>query len=227
MSGLHVTWADLVIVGIVVISAIFATYRGFVRETLTIFAWAAAAFATLYFGHYAIPLMKDHFSPLVAQIAAYSIVFLLVLLPLSFVGYRFSKGVQDSPVGTLDRSLGAAFGILRGLAIVALAYIVFSLVIPVRAQPRWVENANLLPLVQGSADVLLSLIPEEHARLVHDQTTAGAEQEPTPAPQIDPKPRPQKVANAKKRGRKGYGADERRGLDRLFEATGSDGDKQQ
>ena len=40
------------------ISATYAAWRGFLSETLSIFAWAAAAFATLYFGPWLIPLMR-------------------------------------------------------------------------------------------------------------------------------------------------------------------------
>ena len=225
MSGLHVGWLDLIIVVVIVASAIYAAYRGFVRETLSIFSWLAAAFAALYFGRYAVPMMRDHFSPVVAQIAAYSIVFLLVLLPLSFISYRFAQGVKDSAVGTLDGSLGAAFGVLRGLFIVALAYILFSLAVPVKTQPGWVANAELTPMVQTSADVILSLIPDESARYIKNHTIGSTARNEAPAPQVAPKPsgHPTKLAKDRKPHRKGYGAADRRALDRLFEATGGNG----
>ena len=42
---------DLVVAGVVVLSALFAFYRGFVRETLAIGGWVGAAFElqALYF----------------------------------------------------------------------------------------------------------------------------------------------------------------------------------
>src|SRR5689334_7178693 len=102
MSELHIIWVDLFVVAVVVISMGFAIARGFVRETLSMFSWAAAAFATLYFGRYVVPLMAPHFSPLVAEIAAYSTVFVLVLLPLSFIGHRIAQNVRNSQVGPID-----------------------------------------------------------------------------------------------------------------------------
>lgn len=230
MSGFHVGWLDLIVVAVVIASAILAAYRGFVRESLAVFSWLTAAFVTLYFGRYAVPMMRDHFSPLVAEVVAYSIVFLLVLLPLSFVSHRISQNVRNSQVGAVDGSLGALFGILRGLAVVAIAYILFSFVVPVKAQPLWIKNAELLPLVQGSAHALLSLIPQEHADYLREHTEgASVTQSTKPAPDVKPKPSPaenqrsQRLAKAKKPHRKGYGADERRALDRLFEATGNNG----
>ena len=54
--SLSVTFIDCLIVLIIVVSAGYAAWRGFMWETLTIFAWVAAAFACLYFGPYLIPL---------------------------------------------------------------------------------------------------------------------------------------------------------------------------
>ena len=240
MADLHITWVDLFVVAVIVTSMGFAIARGFVRETLSMFAWAAAAFATLYFGRYVVPLMAPHFSPLVAEIAAYSAVFVLVLLPLSFIGHRISQNVRSSQVGTLDRSLGGAFGILRGLALIAILYIAYSLVIPVHAQTGWIKNARSLPLIQTSAKVLLSLIPGDQAKYVQNRTdkTTTTVAVPAEKPAAAPAParaktaiahpsakhtHPVKLAGAKKPVRKGYGANERRALNRLIEATGSGG----
>ena len=202
MSELHVTWVDVIVVVIVGFSTLSAILRGFVRETLSLFAWVAAASVTIYFGHYAVPLFAPHFSPVVAQIVAYSAVLLLVLIPLSLIAYRISEKVRTSPVGTLDRSLGGAFGIVRGLVIVAVAYVAFSSVVPVRAQPESLSHARLLPLVQGSVDALLSFVPVQGANL---QARSG------------------KAAVAAKSARKSYGAEARHALDSLIEATGDGG----
>src|ERR1043166_1873268 len=226
MSDFSVTFVDLVVVAVIAISTIFAIYRGFVAETLSVFSWVAAAFASLYFGHAVLPLTAGHFSPLAAKIVAYAAFFLVVLIPLSFVSYRFAGAVQNSPVHAIDRSLGGAFGILRGLAIVGLAYLLFSMVVPVRAQPGWVSHARLLPLIQSSSDVLLSLVPGKAPKPPQgDETPAGApdtESGPTPRPRPVPGKTP---AHARKAGHKGYGVEDRRALDRLIEATGSGSEK--
>ena len=53
--SLSVSFLDVLIVLIIIVSAGYAAWRGFLWETLTIFAWVAAAFACLYFGPYLIP----------------------------------------------------------------------------------------------------------------------------------------------------------------------------
>ncbi|MBV8799894.1 MAG: CvpA family protein [Alphaproteobacteria bacterium] len=223
MTELHITWLDIAVSTILILSIGFAIYRGFVRETLSIFAWAAAAFATLYFGHYVVPLLAPHMSPALAGIAAYSAVFLLVLMPLLFLGGRFSRRVQESPVGMLDRVLGAVFGILRGLAAVAVLYILYSLVVPVPSQARWIKEARTLALIQRSASALLNLLPDSDAQYLKDRTlNMRSAQGSGPVPPAGP----MSVASRhthRKTVHKGYGADDRRALNRLIEATGNGG----
>jgi membrane protein required for colicin V production len=209
MHVLNISWADIAVVVVLAVSTILAVARGFVRETLSILAWAAAAVATLYFGPYLAAYLGARIStPLLGPVLAYAGIFLVVLIPLSFVSYRLSERVRKSPVGTLDRSLGVPFGIVRGLALIGIAYLAISLVIPVRAQPDWLTQARFLPVIQRSSDVILSLIPTRtHVpksvtaigqHKAGDQSTASV----PPAKKI-------------------YQADVRRALDHLIAATHS------
>jgi membrane protein required for colicin V production len=159
--SLSVSFIDCLIVLIVVVSAGYAVWRGFIWETLTIFAWAAAAFSCLYFGPYLVPMTKSLVnSDWMAGLIAYSAVFLAVFIPFAFMSHRFSQSVKNSPIGPLDRAAGLAFGVVRGLVIVGLAYLAFTYFVPIRQHPRWITEAKLLPIVQDTADVLLSVVPD-------------------------------------------------------------------
>lgn len=220
--NLDITLVDVLVVLAILVSAAYAAYRGFVNETLSIFAWAAAAFATLYFAPSLVPFFRQHMSPLVGALVAYAVVFLVVLIPLSFVSFRFSESVRNSPVGALDRVLGFAFGVVRGLAVIGIAYLLFSMIVPLKDHPRWLKEARLLPLIQSSSDVLLALVPNQDVRAVEDSQKATAESGPTP----QPAPREGRKTAKSKHVRKSYGAEDRRALDRLIEATGSGNGKQ-
>ena len=216
MGHLNFSFVDVLVVLVVLASVIYATYRGFVQETLTIFAWAAAAFATLYFGPALAPFLRQRISPeWLGTLFAYGGIFLVVLIPLSFVSFRFAQGVKRSPVGAVDRALGFAFGFIRGLAIVGIAYLVFCMVVPIRTQPDWMTNARFLPLIQGSSDVLLSLIPDQHIQTANNGGT------PAPPGTPIPKPAPRQAQKGVKHGQMAYGAEDRRALDRLIQSTGN------
>lgn len=215
MHNVSFTLVDVLVVLTVIVSTGFAIWRGFIRETLSIFAWTAAAFATLYFGPHAASLLRERFPSLsFAPILGYVGMFLIVLLPLSFISYRFSEGVRNSPVGPVDRSLGSAFGILRGLAIAGLAYIAFSMMVPIPRQPDWMTKSRLLPLIQESSHVLISLIPTRDQALLADRTS---EPHMSDADAPIPRPRPHKLH----RVAKSYGAEDRSALDKLIETTGN------
>lgn len=224
MSALGVTVVDPIVLVVIFISASYAAYKGFVSETLSIFAWAAAAFATLFFGPKLAPMTRGLVgTPWLGVMIGYALIFLVVLIPLSFMSFRFADSVKNSPVGTLDRVLGAVFGIVRGLAIIGLAYIAFSYIVSVRAQPDWIAKAKTLPIIQGSAEVLLALVPDQH--LGNASREAKKPEEPvqraTAAPV--PVPKPTQAAAPKKTHHKAYGAKERSELDRLIEQTGGSG----
>lgn len=203
MHELNISWVDVGVAGIVIVSTVLAVARGFVRETLSIVAWAAAAFATLYFAPALAAYLRTRIStPLAGSLIAYVAVFLIVLIPLSFMSYRLSERVRRSPIGALDRSLGVPFGVIRGLALVGIAYLAVSLVVPVRAQPEWLTGARLLPVIQGSSEVLLSLVPAHDRERVKQAKATGA---PASGSQ------------------KTYQSSDRRALDRLIETSGGSG----
>ena len=242
--SLSVTFLDCLIVLVIIVSAGYAAWRGFMWETLTIFEWVAAAFACLYFGHYLIPMMGSLVSlPWLAAVLAYAAVFLTVFIPLAFMSHRFSESVRNSPIGHLDRAAGVAFGVVRGLVIVGLAYLAFTYFVPIRQQPRWLTEAELLPMVQSTSQVLLSVVPDAPADYAYTPVRRD-EMRQAPAPRasdvsgrsdpmadlirkngsakrVSPAPRAQVQQKSAGPATKSYGANDRQRLDRLIETGGS------
>jgi len=222
MAAVSFHYVDLLVIAVILVSAGFAIFRGFVAETLSIFAWAVAAFASLYLGAYATPLFTGMMSLLLARLAAYVFVFLAVLIPLSFASARFSESVKKSAIGPLDRSLGGVFGVVRGLIVLGMCYLLLCLMQPPSRQPAWITHAWTYPLVQDTSDVLLSLVPTRDSRafdrspVPDDERSISAQK--TAEPMVEPKPKPAANSHVKK-PQKTYGAKDRRALDRLIQAT--------
>ncbi len=179
MQHVAFSFLDVVVVGVVLVSAIYATYKGFISESLAIFGWIAAAYATLYFGPWCAYWMSGMIAPeWLGEIVGYGLVFLIVLLPLAFTSSRIADNVKRSQVGTLDSVLGTGFGILRGVALVGIAYLMFTAAVPIDSQPRWVTNARLYPAIRVSAEIVSSLIPDRGVPSRHRTSREYSERPP-------------------------------------------------
>lgn len=160
--SLSVNFIDCLIVLIVVVSAGYACWRGFIWETLTIFSWAVASISCLYFGPYIVPLTKSLVGEgWLATLLGYASVFMAIFIPFAFISHRFSETVKNSPIGPLDRAAGIAFGVVRGLVILGLAYMAFTYFVPIRNHPKWLTEARLIPIIQSTADILLTAVPNQ------------------------------------------------------------------
>jgi membrane protein required for colicin V production len=208
MHGLNIFWVDIAVAGIVIVSTIIAVLRGFVREVLSILAWAAAAAVAIWFGPEASAFLHKHIStPFVAPLLAYAGIFLAVLIPLGIASHFLAQLVRRSPVGIADRCLGVPFGILRGLALVGLAYLAISLIIPFRDQPTWLTQARLLPVIRASSDAISSVLPRfDHSKFLRDESLAA-----------------DGTAPPHRHHRKSYEAADRRALDQLIANTSASG----
>jgi membrane protein required for colicin V production len=144
------------------ISGLLAMIRGFMREILSIGAWAVAAIVTLYSYGRVLPMAKQYFSSdMVAAGVSAGGVFLGTLLIVSIITARISDMVLDSRVGALDRTLGFLFGLGRGLVIVVVAFLFFAWLVPDRSQPDWVRSAKSKLVLQNTGQWLMSMLPDD------------------------------------------------------------------
>jgi membrane protein required for colicin V production len=157
-----ITLLDGVFLIVLLISAFLAMIRGFVREVLSIGAWLAAAFATIYLFDKVLPMVQGYLPhPLMSQIATATGIFLITLIIVSFITIQISDFVLDSRIGALDRTLGFVFGALRGAILMAVAMIFFNWFVPENRQPNWVAQAKAKPLLNQVGEKLINLLPED------------------------------------------------------------------
>jgi membrane protein required for colicin V production len=162
MLELPVTFADLIILLVLLTSAVQATLHGFLNLTLSYAAWVIAGVGTLRFFPVFQPFAQSNFeTEWMADAVAVVGLFLLILIPLSFIMYRLTEATKKTGAGPLDRALGFVFGLARGLVVLAIAYIVLIQFLPEDEQPPWIHEARLLPLVQETGNIILSISPDD------------------------------------------------------------------
>ncbi|MFT6772609.1 MAG: membrane protein required for colicin V production [Paracoccaceae bacterium] len=161
------TLADGIVALILLVSGMLAWSRGFTREALAIGGWIFAGAAAIYLAPYAEPLIKEipKIGPLLdgqcslSKLAAFSVVFALGLIVISIFTPLFSSAVQDSPLGVLDRGLGFVFGVARGLALVAVAWLIYSLIVPPADRMPAVDNARSIALIAETSELMKAAMP--------------------------------------------------------------------
>jgi membrane protein required for colicin V production len=152
---------DILVLGVIILSALFAFARGFVRECLSISNWLGATAAALYAGPLLRPL-AEHFVPkgAFADAAAAGTAFIATLVVLTVVTGAISRRVQRSSLSALDRTLGLVFGLMRGALLVCIGFLALSFVLPPKGErPRWLAQSRTAPLFAAVTQDLVRLVP--------------------------------------------------------------------
>jgi membrane protein required for colicin V production len=153
---------DLVVIGVVIISALLAAVRGFTREVLAVASWVVAAGAAVAFYKPLLPYVQQHITnPQIALAAAIAGIFIVTLIVVSFITVRLSDFVLDSRIGAVDRSLGFIFGAGRGVLICVIAYLFFSWLVPDKMQPDWAKTARTREPLARIGTSILAMLPDD------------------------------------------------------------------
>lgn len=130
------TLVDAGVAVIILLSAILAYSRGFVREALAIAGWVAAAVLAYIFAPQAeplvreIPVLSDFLDNCTAStIAAFAGVFAVALIVFALFTPVFAAVVQRSALNAVDQGLGFLFGVLRGMLLVVIALVIYQFAI--------------------------------------------------------------------------------------------------
>ncbi len=163
MEFLSLSGFDLVVIGVLMLSALIGLSRGITKEVLSIAAWVGAAFATYRFHANVSPLVRTYITPSsFSDIIAAVGIFVVSLIVLSIVFGAITNRVKGSVLGPVDRSLGVLFGLGRGALLVSLAYLVMALLLPPIDRPAFAREGQTRPLVEQGAIILYDLAPLPH-----------------------------------------------------------------
>lgn len=161
---------DLIVVGLLFLSVGLGFMRGFCNEVFTLVGWVAAVLATIYFT----PVLKDVGRELIerkwlADLATSSTIFLVTLGVFSGVSHFITKGIHMTRLGIVDRSLGFGFGLLRGVVMAGLAFLLFAYVFEPDSRPDFIKDARTRPFLEASAKWMQILLPSDNKIVVETE----------------------------------------------------------
>jgi len=143
-------WVDIVIIGIIVISALFSLIRGFVREALSLVGWLASFWLALTFaGDVAEMFLSGVSTPSLRIVLAFTLLFVSTLVIMALINKLAGKLVKKSGLTGTDRMVGMVFGAVRGALIVS----VMVLLAGFTAIPRdsWWQDSLMVDEFHGFA----------------------------------------------------------------------------
>lgn len=154
---------DWIFVAVLLASLLIGAWRGLVFELLSLAGWVVAFFAAQWFASDVgarLP-MGDTDSPL-RHAAGFVVVFIGAVFACGFVAWLMKKLVEAVGLRPADRTLGAAFGVLRGLVLLLAVTLVAGWT-PLQEADWWKES-RAAPMLQDVLKGLKPVVPEEFAR---------------------------------------------------------------
>jgi len=156
------TQLDLIVFALLGISALVGFWRGAAMEIASVVALVLAAVLAIYTLPYTAPLGHKVFhSDWLAAACALVATFIVVYIAARLAGAVVARRIQETRfIGTLDRSVGLAIGLARGLIVLGALNLMFNAATPADLQPKWITEARTWPLAQNMGRMLQALAPK-------------------------------------------------------------------
>lgn len=165
MIPIGMNWLDCVFICIVLASTVFGIVKGLIRELLSLaFFVIAVLLSFLFFRDLGERLSKSIRNPEIANIVGFGLIFLSVLLIGAVVTWAARKIFSVGPLKAMDRILGGAFGMLRGVLISGI--IVFLMVVfPINEKVT--RESRLSPYMLHTFNLILKVVPGNYREQIH------------------------------------------------------------
>lgn len=158
------TWFDYAVIAILGVSALFALFRGVVREITALAGWAAALILSGLFAQQLGQWLPASLSHMLRAVIAYLVIFLSVLLLSGMIGLLLARLFRSVGLGFADRAIGAVFGLVRGAVIVFVAVMLAGLT-GLPKEPFW-RDAALSGPVETAVLAAKPALPKDLAQRI-------------------------------------------------------------
>lgn len=169
---------DIFVIFILAVSTLIAFMRGFIREALTLVTIAVALAATYYGAPHLQPFMNDWLGvqegaaeparlfgvipmTIVSLLLSYGSIFIILLLIFSISSHFIAEFAKSLGLGAIDRSLGALFGLLRGLVLLAILYMPLHFLLDDQTKESWFGKSRSHVYLEKAAIALADYLPDD------------------------------------------------------------------
>ena len=137
------TQVDTLILSVIAISSAFGVWRGFIKEILSLLSWIAALLVSRVYSESLAGMLGGLIdNPSVRYVTAFSILFVIIIMLGTALNHFMSKLLVVTGLKTLDRLLGAVFGVARGTVIVLVVLFILNVFV---SGSEWWQQSILIP----------------------------------------------------------------------------------
>lgn len=155
---------DYVVLFILATSILISLIRGLVKEIFSLAGWVIAFWVA-----FALSETAAQFLPItdasLRLIAAFLALLLLTRISMGLITMLLYSIIEASGLKLVDRGLGTAFGLARGLLLVYILIFLCSLT-EIPHQQFW-QNALFRPILEKTAVTIKPFLPNSIAQYIH------------------------------------------------------------
>ena len=156
---------DWMLIGVLVLSMLIGAWRGLVYEVLSVLGWVASFFAAQWFAPTVASMLPlQSASDQVRYAAGFGLVFIGVLVTCGLLTVVMRAAVRAVGLRPIDRTLGAGFGVLRGILLLLAATVVVNMT-AVKNSAWWRESKGAEMLTSGLITIK-PMLPAQFAKHV-------------------------------------------------------------
>jgi membrane protein required for colicin V production len=150
---------DGFLIAILAYSTIMAFLRGIILELFSLGGLIIGILlASWNYNHVAVYLERLITTPGIAQIAAFLLIVIGVMVLSTLLGKALNRTAHAIGLGFFDRLLGAVFGLARG-CLIGIA--ILMAVAAFRPHSTWAENSRLSPYFLAGAHAVSFVVPHD------------------------------------------------------------------
>ena len=156
------SWVDLIIIAVVIVSALISLVRGFVKESISLASWVLAGFIALRYFTPLSELLEPYIeSPTIRTGSGFAILFVCSLIIGAIINFMASQLVTKTGLSGTDKSLGVVFGAARGILIVIILVLLAGLT-PMPSESWWKES-TMIEYFASMASWIKDILPDDIA----------------------------------------------------------------
>ena len=137
------TQVDNLILAVIAISSAFGVRRGLIKEIMSLLSWIAALLVSRVYSVSLASILENLIdNPSVRYVIAFSVLFVIIIMLGTLLNHLMSKLLVVTGLKTIDRLLGAVFGVARGTVIVLVFLFVLNVFV---SESEWWQQSTLIP----------------------------------------------------------------------------------